>query len=70
MIDLIEHTGTDPNPGSYTSVQDIPAERSGFDDRKGMPQSSSKYILDGNNNRIRKIWPQRRIDFKGSVDHL
>jgi len=45
---LINHTGIIPNPGSYTTVQSIPAERSGFDDRKVMSQTSSKYILEKN----------------------
>ena len=48
MIESINHTGTNPNPGSYTTVQDIPAERSGVGNGKVMPQTSSKYILDGN----------------------
>ena len=55
MLEPINHTGMMANPGSYTATQIIPAERSGFEDRKVMSQTSSKYILDGNNNRIRKI---------------
>ena len=48
MIEPINHTGIIPNPGSYTTVQSIPVERSGFDDRKVMSQTSSKYIHDDN----------------------
>ena len=48
MIESINHTGITPIRSSYTTVQSIPAEHSGFDDRKGMSQTSSKYILDGN----------------------
>ena len=48
MIEPINHTGIISIPSSYTTVQSNPAERSGFDDRKVMSQTSSKYILEGN----------------------
>jgi len=48
MIDSINHTGITPNPNSYPMTQIIPAEHSGLDDRKDMPQTSSKYILEKN----------------------
>ena len=48
MIEPINHTGIISIPSSYTTVQSNPAERSGFDDRKVMSQTSSKYILDDN----------------------
>ena len=48
MIEPINHTGINSNPVSYTTVQSNPAKRSGFDNGKDMPQTSSKYILDGN----------------------
>ena len=48
MIETINHTGILPIPSSYTPTPSMPAERSGFDDRKVMSQTSSKYILDGN----------------------
>ena len=48
MIEPINHTGIIPNPGSYTTVQSIPAARSGFDAGKIMSQTSSKYILENN----------------------
>ena len=44
----INHTGNIASPSSYTRTPSIPAERSGFDDRKDMSQISSKYILDDN----------------------
>ena len=48
MIETINHTGMITNPGSYTPTQIIPAERSGFEDRRDMSQTSSKYILENN----------------------
>ena len=48
MIEPINHNGMIANPGSYTQTPSIPAERSGFDDRKDMSQTSSKYILEKN----------------------
>ena len=48
MIKPIKHTGITPSPGSYTTVQSIPAARSIFDARKIMSQTSSKYILENN----------------------
>jgi hypothetical protein len=48
MIQPTNHTGITSNPDRYTPTQIIPAERSAFDDRKVMSQTSSKYILDGN----------------------
>ena len=48
MIEPTNHTGILPIPSSYTPTPSMPAERSGFDDRKVMSQTSSKYILDDN----------------------
>ena len=48
MIEPINHTEIIAGPSSYPANQNIPAERSGFDDRKVMSQTSSKYILDDN----------------------
>ena len=48
MIEPINQTGISSIPSSYTTVQSNSAERSGFDDRKVMSQTSSKYILEGN----------------------
>ena len=48
MIETINHTGITSNPDRYTPTPSMPAERSGFDDRKVMSQTSSKYILDDN----------------------
>jgi len=48
MIESINHTGITPSPGSYTSILSIPAERSGFYDRRDISQTSSKYVLDKN----------------------
>jgi hypothetical protein len=48
MIEPINHIGMIANPSSYATTQSIPAERSGVDSGKDMPQTSSKYILDGN----------------------
>ena len=48
MIEPINHTGIIASPSSYMPTLSIPAERSGFDDRKVMSQTSSKYILDKN----------------------
>jgi hypothetical protein len=48
MIEPVSHTGIDPSPGRYTTVQKNPAERSGFDGKRDIRKTSSKYILDGN----------------------
>jgi hypothetical protein len=48
MIEPIDHTGIIASPSSYPPLTSIPAERSGFDDRKDMSQTSSKYILEKN----------------------
>ena len=48
MIEPINLAGNISNPGSYTSVQDISAERSCFDDSRDISKTSSKYILDDN----------------------
>jgi len=48
MIESKNLTGITTNPGSYTTVRSIPAERSGVGHRKDMPETSSKYILDDN----------------------
>jgi hypothetical protein len=48
MIEPINHTGIIEIPCRYTPTPRISAERSGFDDRKVMSQTSSKYILDDN----------------------
>jgi len=48
MIELINHTGNIASTGSYKTHSSIPAERSGFDDRMDMSQTSSKYILEKN----------------------
>jgi hypothetical protein len=40
MIEPINLVGNISNPGSYTSVQDIPAERSGFDGRRDISMTS------------------------------
>ncbi len=48
MTEPINHPEFNSNPGSYIQIPSTSAERSGFDDRKVMSQTSSKYILDGN----------------------
>ena len=48
MINLINHTETAPSPFSYTPPTSMPAERSGFDDRRDISETTSKYILAGN----------------------
>ena len=48
MIEPINHTGIISIPSSYTTVQSIPAERSGFDDKLHISKTSSKYVLDDN----------------------
>ena len=48
MIEPINHTGMIANPGSYPMTQNIPAERSGYDDRRDISKTSSKYIPEGN----------------------
>jgi hypothetical protein len=48
MIEPINHTGIISIPNSYPPPQNIPAERSGSDDRRDISKTSSKYILDDN----------------------
>jgi hypothetical protein len=48
MIEPTNHTGITPSPNSSTPTPSIPDERSGFDDRRDISKTSSKYILDGN----------------------
>jgi hypothetical protein len=48
MIEPIIHTGTIAIPSSHTPTQSIPAERSGFEDRRDISKISSKYIIEGN----------------------
>ena len=48
MIEPIDHTGIIASPESYKPLTSMPVERSDFDDRKDMPQTASKYILDDN----------------------
>jgi len=48
MNESINHTGIITSPSSHPPTTSMPAERSGFDDRKVMSQTSSKYILDDN----------------------
>jgi hypothetical protein len=48
MNESINHIGNNANSSSYKPPTSMPAERSGFDDRKVMFQTSSKYILDDN----------------------
>ena len=48
MIEPINHTEIIAGPSSYPANQNIPAKRSGLDDRKVMSQTSSKNILDDN----------------------
>ena len=48
MIETINHTGINANPGSYTPTPTFPAERSGSDDRRNVSKTSSKYVLEGN----------------------
>ena len=48
MIESINHTGNIASPGSYKSLPSYPAERSGFDGKRDISKSSSKYILEKN----------------------
>ena len=48
MIEPIIHTGAIAIPSSHTPTPSIPAERTGFDDRRDISKTSSKYILEGN----------------------
>jgi hypothetical protein len=48
MIEPINHTGIISIPNSYPPPQNIPAERSGFDDRRDVSKTFSKYILEDN----------------------
>ena len=48
MIEPINHTEIIAGPSSYPANQNIPAERSGLDDRRNISKTTSKYILDGN----------------------
>ena len=48
MIEPINHTGIISIPNSYPPPQNIPAERSGSDDRWDISKTSSKYILENN----------------------
>ena len=48
MIELINHIGITPSPSSFSPIPSIPAERTGFDGRRDISKTSSKYILDGN----------------------
>lgn len=46
MIEPINHTEMIANPGRYTPPTNMPAERSGFDDRRDISKTSSKYIIE------------------------
>jgi hypothetical protein len=48
MIEPINHTGIPASPSSCTPTPKIPNGRSGFEDRRDISKTSSKYILDGN----------------------
>ena len=48
MNELINHIGNIATPSNYPPIQDMPAGRSGLNDRRGISQTSSKYILDKN----------------------
>jgi hypothetical protein len=48
MNEPIEHTGITPISCSYTRTPRISVKRSGFEDRRDISKTSSKYILDGN----------------------
>jgi len=48
MIEPINHTGMTTSPGSCKPSASIPSERSGFDDRRNISKTSSKYILENN----------------------
>jgi len=48
MIELINHIGITPSPSSFSPIPSIPDEHTGFDGRRDISKTSSKYILDGN----------------------
>jgi hypothetical protein len=48
MIEPTNHTVITPSTSSFTPTPSIPAERSGFDDRRDISKTYSKYILDDN----------------------
>lgn len=48
MTETVEHTGITTIPSSYLPIPSIPAERSGFGDRRDISKTSSKYILEKN----------------------
>jgi hypothetical protein len=48
MIEPINHTGIPASPSSCTPTPSIPTGRSGFEDRRDISKTSSKYILEKN----------------------
>ena len=48
MNEIINHTGNIAKTGSYIPVQSMPAERNDSNVKRDIPESSSKYILEGN----------------------
>ena len=48
VIEPVSHTGIVTSSRSYTQTPSIPAEHSGFGDRRDSSKTSSKYILENN----------------------
>jgi len=48
MIEPINHIGNTASPGRYQTHPSMPVERPGFEGKRDIPKSSSKYILEKN----------------------
>jgi hypothetical protein len=48
MIEPIKYIGIISTPSSYMPTPSVHTERSGFDDRRDISKTSSKYILENN----------------------